>query len=106
MLGPERDLGAVESLKGWNRMIYQKINLELVVFADETTSVVAELNSALDRLEESHAIFGGGIETEVVKHSGTRRKSALMHTFAAGGAAVAAVKLARDAVAGACRKVI
>jgi hypothetical protein len=87
-------------------MAYQKINLELVVFADEADSVVAELNSAIDRLEEAHTIFGGEIEVGAVQHSGTRRKSALMHTLAAGGAAVAALKSAGDKVAGAYKKVI
>jgi hypothetical protein len=87
-------------------MDYRKINLELVVFADEADAVVAKLNSALDRLEEAHTIFGGDIETVKVEKSGTRRKSALMHTLAAGGTAVAAIKLAGDKIAGAYRKVI
>jgi 3-phosphoglycerate kinase len=87
-------------------MEYRKINLELVVFADEADAVVAELNASIDRLEEAHAIFGGGIETAAVEKSGTRRKSALRHTLAAGGAAVAAVKMAGDKIAGAYRKVI
>lgn len=87
-------------------MAYQKINLELVVFADETDAVVAKLNAAIDKLEETHTIFGGGIEITAVEHSGTRRKSALMHTLAAGGAAVAAVRLAGSKVADAYKKVI
>lgn len=87
-------------------MVYRKINVELVVFADEADSVVAELNSAIDRLEKAHTIFGGDIEIATVKKSGTQRKSALMHTLAAGGAAVAAVKLAGDKVAGAYKRVI
>jgi hypothetical protein len=87
-------------------MDYRRINVELVVFADEADAVVAELNAAIDRLEESHTVFGGDIECVAVEKSGTRRKSALMHTLAAGGAAVGAVKLAGDKVAGACRKVI
>ena len=87
-------------------MVYRKINVELVVFADEADAVVAELNSAIDRLEETHTIFGGGIEIVTVKKSGTRRKSALTQTLAAGGAAVAAVKLAGDKLAGAYKKVI
>ena len=87
-------------------MIYRKINLELVVFADEADSVVAGLNSAIDQLEEAHTIFGGDIEIATVEQSGTKRKSALTHTLAAGGAAVAAVKLAGEKVAGAYKKVI
>lgn len=87
-------------------MLYRKINVEMVVFDDEADSVVAELNSAIDRLEESHEIFGGDIETAAVEKSGTRRKTALMHALAAGETAVGAVKLAGDKVSGACRKVI
>lgn len=85
---------------------YRKINLELVVFAEDADSVVADLNAAMDRLEETHTLFGGGIEAEAVQHCGSRRKSALMHTLAAGGTAVAAIKLAGDKIAGAYRKVI
>lgn len=87
-------------------MDYRKINVEMVVFEDEADAVVAELNAAIDRLEEGHTIFGGDIETVGVKKSGPRRKSALMHTLAAGDAAVAAVKLAGEKIAGAYRKVI
>jgi hypothetical protein len=87
-------------------MEYRKISIELAVFADEADAVVAELNSAIDRLEETHTIFGGDIETAAVEKSGARRKSALLHTLAAGDAAAAAVKLARDKIAGAYRKVI
>lgn len=87
-------------------MTYQKINVEMVVFADEADSVVAELNSAIDRMEETHTIFGGAVEMVAVEHSGTRRKSALMHALAGGSAAVAAIKLAGDKVAGAYKKVI
>lgn len=87
-------------------MAYRKINVELVVFADEADLVVRELNSAIDRLEGTHTIFGGGIEMTDVQHSGTRRKSALRHTLAAADTAVAAIKLAGGKVAGAYKKVI
>lgn len=87
-------------------MDYRKINVELVVFADEADAVVAELNAAIDRLEEAHTVFGGDIETVAVEKSGAQRKSALTHTLAAGGIAVAAVKLAGDKIAGTYRKVI
>jgi hypothetical protein len=87
-------------------MAYRKISVELVVFADEADSVVAELNSALDRLEDAHTIFGGEIETAAVQHSGTRRKSALTHTLAAAGTAASALRLAGEKVAGAYKKVI
>jgi len=87
-------------------MAYRKINVELIVFADDTEAVVGELNASLDRLEERHTIFGGGIETVAVEHRGTRKRSALMHTVAAGETAAAAVRTASQSVAGALRKVI
>jgi hypothetical protein len=88
------------------KMAYKKINMELIVFADEADSVVAELNAALDRLEEHHTLFGGGIETVAVDHSGTRKRSALRHTMAAGETAVDALRLAREKVTGAITKII
>jgi hypothetical protein len=87
-------------------MGYRKINVELIVFAEDADAVVAEINSAIDRLEEAHTIFGGGIETVPVEHSGTRRKSALRHTMDAGVTATSAVKLAAQKVADAYKKVI
>lgn len=87
-------------------MAYKKISVELVVFADEADSVVAGLNTAIDRLEDAHTIFGGEIEIAAVQHSGTRRKSALMHTLGAANTAASAIKLAGEKVAGAYKKVI
>jgi hypothetical protein len=87
-------------------MGYQKINVELIVFSEEADAVVADLNSAIDRLEETHTIFGGGIETTPVEHSGTRRKSALRHTLDAGKAATSAVRLTARKVADASKRVI
>lgn len=87
-------------------MRYRKLNIELVVFEDEADSVVTKLNAAIDRLEEAHEIFGGDIDMVAVEKSGTRRKTALMHAVAAGGTAVAVVKLAGGKISGACRKVI
>ena len=87
-------------------MAYKKINLELIVFADEAESVVAELNATLDRMEEAHTIFGGGIETVAVDHRETRKRSALRHTAAAGETAVDALRLAREKVTAALREVI
>jgi hypothetical protein len=87
-------------------MGYQKISVELIVFSDEADTVVAELNSMIDRLDETHTIFGGGIEIVPVTHSGTRRKSALSHTLDAGNMATSAVKLAAQKVAHAYKKVI
>lgn len=87
-------------------MIYKKITVELAVFAEEADAVVAELNSAIDRLEETHTVFGGGIEVVSVEHRGARDKSALRHALAAGKSATAGIRLAGDKVAEACRKVI
>ncbi len=87
-------------------MLYEKINLELMVPADEAGGVICELGVALNRMEERYTLFGGGIETVLIEHSGTRRKSALSHTVAAGKTAVAAVKLARDRVTSAMHLVI
>jgi hypothetical protein len=87
-------------------MLYKKIDVELIVVADEAEAIVAELNAALDRLEERHTIFGGGIETVAVEHMGTRKRSALMHTLAAGETAVGALKVAREKVTDALRVII
>ena len=84
-------------------MQYKKINVELIVLADEADVVVAELNVALDRLEESHELFGGEIETVAVKHPGSRKRSALAHTIVAGQTAVRA---AREGLTVALRAVI
>jgi hypothetical protein len=87
-------------------MGYEKINVDLIVFSEERDAVVAELNSAIDRIEESYTVFGGAIETVPVEHSGARRKSALRHTLQAGSTASAAVRLAAQKVAGAYKRVI
>ena len=59
--------------------------MELIVVADEAESVIAELNANLDRLEERHMIFGGGIECVAVEHPGPRKKITRMHTRATAG---------------------
>jgi hypothetical protein len=87
-------------------MRYTKINVELIVVADEAEAVVGELNAALDRMDEKHTLFGGGIETVAFEHSGLRRKSALAHTIAAAGKASAAVRTAHESVVAAIRTVI
>ena len=87
-------------------MQYKKINVELIIVADEAEAVVAELNVALDQLEERHALFGGGIETVAFEHTGTPKRSALAHTLAAGERVAVALKTARESVALAFRAVI
>jgi hypothetical protein len=87
-------------------MLYKKINLELIVAADETEEVVAALNSALDQLDEKYTLFGGEIETVAVKHRGTRKRSALAHTIAAGESVAGALRTARKGVEVALRAVI
>jgi hypothetical protein len=84
-------------------MVYQKIEMELIVEAHEAEDVMRELNAALDRLEEAHTLYGGGMETIAVEHPGARRRSALMHARAAGGTAAAAVQAAGEHVANAIR---
>jgi hypothetical protein len=87
-------------------MLYKKINVELIVVADQAEAVVAELNDALDRLDERHTLFGGGIETVAFEHPVTRNRSALAHTMAAGKTVTVAVRAARESVAVALRAVI
>ncbi len=87
-------------------MKYKKINLELIVIADEAEAVVAELNAALDRLEEKHTLFGGEIEAVAMEHPGTHKRSALAHTMAAGETVAGALRTARNSVNVALRKVI
>ena len=87
-------------------MLYKKINVELIVIADEAEAVVADLNAALDRLEKKHTLFGGGIETVAVEHTGTRKRSALAHTMAAGETVAVALRAARESVTVALRAVI
>ena len=87
-------------------MLYKKLNVELIVVADEADEVVVELNAALDRVEERHTLFGGGIETVAFEHTGTRRKSALAHTIAAGETVALALRAARESVTVALRAVI
>ena len=68
--------------------------------------MVAELEAALDRLEEKHTIFGGGIETVAFEHPGTPKRSALAHTMAAAEKAGVALRTARKSVAVALRAVV
>lgn len=87
-------------------MRYKKINVEVVVAADEAEEVIAALNLSLDRLGETYAIFGGEIETVAFEHRVAQRKSALAHTLAAGESVAVALRAARDSVTGALRSVI
>jgi hypothetical protein len=87
-------------------MKYKKINLELIVVADDADAVVADLNAALDRLDQKHTLFGGQIETVAFNHPRPRKRSALAHTLAAGETAAAAVGVARKSLTVALRAVI
>jgi hypothetical protein len=87
-------------------MLYKKINVELIVAADEAEEVIAALNSTLKQLDETHAVFGGGIETVAFEHRGTGRKSALAHTIAAGESVAVALRIARESVAVVFRAVV
>jgi hypothetical protein len=86
-------------------MVYKKIEMELIVEADEAEDVVRELNATLDRLDETYTLYGGGMETIAVEHPGARRKTALRHALAAGETAAEAVQMAGEKVASAIRKV-
>ena len=88
------------------KIAYKKISVELLVIADEADAVVAKLNSAIDRLEEYHAIFGGDIETLVIQHRGTRKKSALIRTREAGETAIVAIRRVSETVASTIREII
>ena len=87
-------------------MLYKKINLELIAVADEADAIVVELNTALDRLEEKHTLFGGGTETVAFEHSGNGRDRRSAHTIAAGETVAGALRIARDSVTIALRAVI
>ncbi len=87
-------------------MQYKKITLEVIVAAEESAAVIAQLNAALDHIDETHTLFGGDIEAAPFHHSGKRRKSALGHTLAAGGTVVDALKTARNGLQTALRAVI
>jgi hypothetical protein len=91
---------------GGTPVLYKKINVELIVVADEADGVIQELNAALDRLDERHTIFGGGIETVAFEHSGTRKRSALAHTIVAGETVAGALRTARKSLNVALRAVI
>jgi hypothetical protein len=86
-------------------MLYKKINLELIVPADEADAVIAQLGTALDRMEKHFTLFGGGTETVMIEHSGARRKSARSHTVAAAKTAMGAVKMAKEHGASALHRV-
>jgi len=87
-------------------MLYTKINVELIVVADEAEAVVAEMNAALDKMDEKHTLFGGGIETVAFEHSGIRKRSALAHTISAAEKVAVAVRAAHESVNVALRTVI
>jgi hypothetical protein len=87
-------------------MLYKKINVEVIVSADEAEAVVAALNSSLDQLDEKHTLFGGEIETVAFEHRGTRKRSALAHTIATGESVAVALRLARATVAVALHAVV
>jgi hypothetical protein len=87
-------------------MRYKKISLEVIVVADEAEAVVEGLNAALDRLEDSHTLFGGEIQAVAFEHRSKQRKSALEHTVAAGEKVTGAMKTAHHGMKVALRAVI
>jgi hypothetical protein len=60
---------------GGTRCSYKKLNVELIVIADEADPAVAELNAALDRMEEGHTPFGGAVETIAFERPRPRKRS-------------------------------
>ena len=88
------------------QMLYKKINVELMVVADEADAVVAELDAALDLMEERHTLFSGGLEITTFEHSGTPKRSALAHTIGAGKTVAVALRTTRQSVAAALRAVV
>ena len=87
-------------------MAYQRINLELVVFADEADAIVAELMSSIDKVGATYSVFGGEVERGEFKPSETQNRSALMHTIRAAGMTADGMKLAAGKVAQAYKKLI
>ena len=67
-------------MEGAKSVKCQKLDLELIVFSEESDEVVAELNSAIDRLEETHTIFGCGIDTFPIEHAGARAPRGKAHS--------------------------
>ena len=86
-------------------MQYRKINVELVVEAEETVAVVADINDALDRIEEKRALFGGDIQIAPVRHPSRRKRSAFAHTTAAGETVTDALRVTCDGLASALHAV-
>jgi hypothetical protein len=87
-------------------MKFKKLSVEMVVFPEDADAVIAALNSAIDRIGETHTIFGGEVESTPIEHGGTRRKSALRHAMDAGNTATSAVRLAAQKASGVYKKVI
>ncbi|MGB6191082.1 MAG: hypothetical protein WBF42_01325 [Terracidiphilus sp.] len=87
-------------------MLYKKINVELIVDADEADAVGAALNSWLDQLDEKHTLFAVEIVTVAFEHRGTRKRSALVHTIAAGESVGVALRTARESVVTAFHTVV
>jgi hypothetical protein len=79
-------------------MLYKKIDVELIVALDEAEAVVAALHPSLDQLDEKYTLFGGEIETATFEHRGTRKRSALTHTIAAGESVATALRTARESL--------
>jgi hypothetical protein len=79
-------------------MLIQKLNVEVIVVADEADPAVAELNAALDPIKEGHTSFGGAVGTVALERPDHGKRSALTHTFAAGETVADAARVARRSV--------
>lgn len=87
-------------------MRYKKLNVEMIVQAEDADAIAVELNLSLDVLEEKYAIFGGEIEIVPAEHEERRKRSALRDTLAASESVADAVRKARGHVAAALRAVV
>ena len=88
------------------QMLYKKINVELMVVADEADAVVAKRDAALDLMEERHTLFGGGLEIRLSSTQEHQKRSALAHTIGAGKTLAVALRTTRQSVAAALRAVV
>jgi len=88
-------------------MLYKKINIDLIVPADEAEVVIVGFERPARCAErEAHALRRGGIEAVDVEHRGTRKRSALAHTLVVAKLSPVLSKIARGRVRSALRAVI
>jgi len=87
-------------------MDYRKINVELVVFADEANAVIAELKSAIDGWKRRIHFSAVTLKLSLSKKRAAAVSPAASVCMSADFLRVRAVKLAGDKIVGAYRKII